>query len=98
MEIIKNFFSYVKFCAQGIKFSSNQSGVSYLIDEAGVRTCWDSFKTFNEMKHAGNAWKARTQLPVNANRKPCYCEAGTCVHRKSEQVFWNSMSKDDTIR
>jgi len=38
---------YVKLTERGITFSSNRNGISYLMDEAGVRTCWDSFPRLN---------------------------------------------------
>ena len=40
-------FSYAKITERGIKFASNKNGIAYLMDEAGVRTCWDSFSHFN---------------------------------------------------
>lgn len=37
--------SYAKLEPSGIKFSSNQRGTSFIVDEAGVRTCWAHFKS-----------------------------------------------------
>ncbi len=46
--IFSLYFSYVKVFPHCIKFSSNLRGVAYGIDEAWVRTCWESFNDLLE--------------------------------------------------
>jgi len=60
--------SYVKAFPHCIKFSSNLNGVAYLIDEAGVRTCWESFNDL-EPEVTQGMWKRDCELGVkNAGR------------------------------
>jgi len=47
-----------------IKFSSSLNGVAYLIDEAGVRTCWESFKDL-EPDVTQSMWKRECEFGVN---------------------------------
>ncbi|XP_032777925.1 uncharacterized protein LOC116916707 [Daphnia magna] len=87
---------YVKFTPHGIKFSSNQRGIVYVIDEAGVRTCWESFRSLEEMISERDLWTDRLQRDF---KKPCNCGASSCFHQgQSRSVSWNSSSKDETIR
>ena len=55
--------SYVKAFPHCIKFSSSLNGVAYLIDEAGVRTCWESFKDL-EPDVTQSMWKRDCEFGV----------------------------------
>jgi len=60
--------SYVKAFPHCIKFSSNLNGVAYLIDEAGVHTCWESFNDL-EPDVTQSMWKRECEFGVkNAGR------------------------------
>ena len=56
--------SYVKAFSHCIKFSSSLNGVAYLIDEAGVRTCWESFNDL-EPEVTQGMWKRDCEIGVN---------------------------------
>ncbi len=56
--------SYVKAFPHCIKFSSNLRGVAYLIDEAGVRTCWESFNEL-EPEVTQSMWKRNCEFGVD---------------------------------
>ena len=55
--------SYVKAFPHCIKFSSSLNGVAYLIDDAGVRTCWESFNDL-EPEVTQSMWKRDCELGV----------------------------------
>ncbi|XP_046447318.1 uncharacterized protein LOC124196342 isoform X2 [Daphnia pulex] len=85
---------YVKFTPYSIKFSSNQRGVAYVIDEAGVRTCWESFKSFEELiSERDDKWEKIDQPQVILQR-PCGCGASSCFHHMSSKEMWNSKSEE----
>ena len=54
---------YVKAFPHCIKFSSSLNGVAYVIDEAGVRTCWESFNDL-EPEVTQSMWKRDCELGV----------------------------------
>ncbi|EFX66185.1 hypothetical protein DAPPUDRAFT_332445 [Daphnia pulex] len=85
---------YVKFTPYSIKFSSNQRGVAYVIDEAGVRTCWESFKSFEELiSERDHKWEKIDRHQVIMQR-PCGC-ASSCSHHMSSKELWNSKSEEN---
>ncbi|XP_046462702.1 uncharacterized protein LOC124208878 [Daphnia pulex] len=89
---------YVKFTPYSIKFSSNQRGVAYVIDEAGVRTCWESFKSFEELiSERDNMWK-KIDLHQVIMQRPCGCPASSFFHHMSSKEMWNSKSEEKEIR
>ncbi|XP_057370262.1 uncharacterized protein LOC130691346 [Daphnia carinata] len=90
---------YVKFTPHGIKFSSNQRGIVYVIDEAGVRTCWESFTSLEEMISERDLLKSKSDRLQGDFKETCNCGASSCFHQgQPRSVSWNSSSKDETIR
>ena len=73
--------SYVKAFPHCIKFSSSLNGVAYLIDEAGVRTCWESFKDL-EPDVTQSMWKRECEFGVNIAGRS---HAPNCHQRFSAQ-------------
>ncbi|KAI9564869.1 hypothetical protein GHT06_008610 [Daphnia sinensis] len=90
---------YVKFTPHGIKFSSNRRGIVYVIDEAGVRTCWETFRSLEEMISERDLWKSKSDRLQRDFKERCNCGASPCFHQgQYRSVSWNSSSKDETIR
>jgi hypothetical protein len=65
-----------------------------VIDEAGVRTCWESFKSFEELiSERDDKWEKIDQPQVILQR-PCGCGASSCFHHMSSKEMWNSKSEE----
>ena len=78
-------FSYVKLTERGIKFASNKNGIAYLMDEAGVRTCWDSFSNLNLTPQI--MWE-RHNFHYDSNEET----------PNEENDSWHTESENQTIR
>jgi hypothetical protein len=66
-RLMSNFilFSYLTISPSKIKFSSKRTGISYLIDEAGVRTCLETFLPLKKV--AEETWERNAALVKNSN-------------------------------
>jgi hypothetical protein len=64
-----------------------------VIDEAGVRTCWESFKSFEELiSERDHMWKKIDRHQVIMQR-PCGCPASSFFLHMSSKEMWNSKSE-----
>jgi hypothetical protein len=64
--IVSIFFpSYLTITPSKIKFSSKRTGISYLIDEAGVRTCLETFLPLKKV--AKETWERNAALIKRSN-------------------------------
>lgn len=95
-----SFYSYVKFTPDGIKFSSNQIGFSYLIDEAGVRSCWESFKSLKDLMSSRDNWKTKSNGSYRNSKKTSGNNvASACPDEELGTIAeWNLRSEDGTLR
>ena len=77
-------YSFVKLTDRGIKFASNKNGIAYLMDEAGVRTCWDSFSDLNLTPQI--MWERHSFHHSPSEETPNECHAVWLVESENHHI------------
>ena len=77
-----------------IKFSTKQTGISYLIDEAGVRTCFESFTPLKKVSK--EMWERNTALWTRDAATRNFKGTGIPLGLKG-QITWHKISQNEPI-
>ena len=72
-----------------------ETGISYLIDEAGVRTCFESFTPLKKVSK--EMWERNTALLTKDATTRNFNGTGIPLGSK-RQITWHKISEDEPIR